>query len=297
VAEAVGGHSELERHRRPAPGPVARRLEEPASVGEHVGDDGRVDDAGQEVGAQHPLVVLDDLLPGLAEQRAPGDPFELQIRHDAVVEPDERQMCLGDHEVLVVAEIGNERQGPVRVHLAAADPGEVEPVQLDRDPGVAGRELRNRRPAHLEPHTVLGVELPVVAVGRAPPVDRVQVQCGRTALDQLVQVDILAELRLGPVHRQVVVDELPQVGEPGRHRRIRGVRLRGARVGDRRGQRGSRRLVDPHALRPEPGKPEPPKLFVGLRLPRGRLAALVELENPLADDEERIDAMPFHMSP
>src|SRR2546423_3944264 len=47
-------------------------------------------------------------------------------------------------------------------------------------------------------------------------VDGVQIQCWGAAVDKLVHRHVLTQRYRGGVHRQVVVDELPQVGETGR---------------------------------------------------------------------------------
>ena len=108
MAEAVGGHRELERHRRPVPVLVTRHLEEPASVGEHVGDDGRVDDTRQKVGVQHPLVVLDHLLTRTPEAIRRRN-ARVEGVDDAVVESDHRGVQLRDGEVLVVSLVRDDR--------------------------------------------------------------------------------------------------------------------------------------------------------------------------------------------
>ena len=59
----------------------------------------------------------------------------------------------------------------------------------------------------------IGVELRVV--GWAATVERIEIECRRTALDQFVDGDLGSEHGLSLVHRQVVVDELTQIGESG----------------------------------------------------------------------------------
>lgn len=107
VTEAERGDGELDRHRRHV-GRLDADVEQTAAVGEDVVDDRRVAHAWQEVGADHPLVVpghdVTRDLEALRTRRAAGQ----RLDHP-VVEPDERQVRLGDGEVLVVAAIRDQR--------------------------------------------------------------------------------------------------------------------------------------------------------------------------------------------
>jgi len=180
VPEPVGGHAELDRHG----GPVLRMrgcvgLEERSTVGEHVLHHGRIGDAGQEVGPQHPLVVPGHQLAGGAEQPPLRHTLLGQVVDNPVVEADERQMRLCDDEVLVIARIRDQWQPLLGLGLLAGrvdtHPGQVEPGPGDVHAGVARREPRGRGRAHLQPRGV-GIEALVAGVARAATVERVQVQ-------------------------------------------------------------------------------------------------------------------------
>ncbi len=219
VAEPVGGDRELDRHRRH----LGRRradLEQLAAVREDVVHDRLVDDAGQEVGADHPLVVLADLAPGAGELLRLGRRRRQRVA-DAVVEADERQVGLRDDEVLVVARLRDERRAPRR-RVALADAGQVE---------VGERRIAacDRR-AHLQVQAV-AVELRRPGVVRPGAVERVEVEHRRAALEQVGGRDVDAEHDARLVERQVVVDELAEVGEAGRDPRP-GARPGGHRLGE-----------------------------------------------------------------
>ena len=206
VPEPVGGDRELDRHGRD----VGRRradLERLAPVAEHVVERRRPADARQEVMAQHPLVVLGDELARLREalcRRQRGG----EAVDDAVVEADERQVGLRDHEVLVVARVGDDRP-PLGLGVGALAARQVEPVHR----GVAADRGRL---AVAQVHQIGLVEPRRLGVLRPGAVHRVEVQRRRAALQQRGRVDRGAEHHRRLVEGQVVVDELAQVGEPGR---------------------------------------------------------------------------------
>jgi hypothetical protein len=121
------------------------------------------------------------------------------------VEADQRQVGLGDGEVLVVARVGDVRLPLLGLRATAADPRKVEAVA----------RLERRRPdriglAHLQMDAV-AVELGRHRVAGPRSVERVEVQAGGAVLDQLGQRDVLPERDRRPVEREVVVDELAQV--------------------------------------------------------------------------------------
>ncbi len=301
MPEPVRRDRELDRHRRGVAVPVvpAGHLEELAAVGEDVLHDRRVDDARQEVGLEHPLVVPDHQLLGGAEQPVSGEAGERELVDHAVVEADERQVRLGDHQVLVVARVRDQRCAPVgRRARGPTAARQVEALERHVDAVVPGRERRWARGARLELHAVLGVEDLVVLVTRAAAVDRVEVQRRRAALQQLVDVDVLAELRLGAVHRQVVVDELAEVGEARRDGGIAGVGLRDLRIRRHRRREGlPQRLVGSRSLGPQSREPEPAQLLRRGGLTRDGLTFAVEFQHTFAHDEETVARVPLHIIP
>jgi len=201
---------------------------------------------------------------------------------------------LGDRQVLVVAGVRDQRAPPVGAGRAGPGPGQVEALQLDVDPLVG--ERRGRGLADLELDLVGGVEGPVGRVVRTAAVDRVQVERGRAALHQVVQVDVRAEPGPGAVQRQVVVDELAEVGEPGRDDRVRRVRLRHV-GGHRGGQCDPGVLGYLRSLRAQSREPEPPQLLDAERLPGRGPPGPVELQHPLTHYEEALDAVVLHPVP
>jgi hypothetical protein len=299
VAQPVRRDRELDRHRRRVVAAVvaAGHLEELAAVGEDVVHDRRVDDARQEVRLQHELVVPDHQLLGRAEQPLTGEAGERELVDHAVVEADEREVRLRDDEVLVVARVRDQRQAPIRRGAGVpAAARQVEP--LERHVGALVRERHRRRGADLELHAVLGVEGLVVLVARTPAVHRVEVERGRPALQQLVEVDVAAELRLRAVHRQVVVDELAEIGEPRRDGRVLRVGLRNGRIRRHRGgECDAQLLVRLGALRTQSREPEPAQLLRRGGLAHGGLTVLAEFQHAFAHDEETVARVPLHNSP
>jgi hypothetical protein len=141
---------------------------------------------------------------------------------DPVVEADEREVRLGDGQVLVVAEVGDDRLALLGLRVARAA-RQVEAVHRR----VAGGD----GVARLQVLLVGLVELLRLGVERAGAVERVEVEAGRAALEQLRRRLVLAEHDGRLVERQVVVDELPEVGEAGRDPG-RSAAARGHRVGE-----------------------------------------------------------------
>ena len=127
---------------------------------------------------------------------------------DPLVEADEREVRLGHGEVLVVPMVRDERL-PTSGRSAGADAWEVEAVLRAVGWGGIG-------PAHLQVDAV-AVEHRGFRIIGAGPVQRVEIEARRAALEQLRGRDRLAEHDLGLVERQVVIDELTEIGEPGRH--------------------------------------------------------------------------------
>ena len=186
VAEPVGGDRELDRHRRH----VGRRrpdLEHLAAVAKTSSTIAGATDPGQEVGADHPLVVLRDV-----PRAARGEALRRRRRarqrvDDAVVEADEGEVRLGDGQVLVVARIGDDRR-PLSATVSAlgARAGQVEAVAWPR---IARRGAS----VPIFRWTPSLVELGRRRVVRAGTVERVEVEARRAALQQLRRRHVLAE--------------------------------------------------------------------------------------------------------
>ena len=279
VAEAERGDAELDRHRRD----VGRRradLEHLAALVEDVVDRARAADPRQVVGADHPLVVLGDELAGRRELLRGRHRGRQRVEH-AVVEADHRQVGLGDREVLVVARVGDDRLALGLLGRAGAA-REVEAV-LGGD-AVGGHGL-----AHLEVHAVGLVELRRLRVLRPGAVERVEVEAGRARLQQRARRDLRAQHDGRLVERQVVVDELAEVGEAGRD-----LRRLAAAGGHQRAELRAVGLAElpPGALRPHAAEAErrrrPPR-----RRPSRRPSAALR-EQSLADDEVALRPMLLH---
>ena len=132
-------------------------------------------------------------------------------------------MGLGDGEVLVVALVGDQRRRADRV-----DPRQVESQQVAILVAPASR--RGSGP-HLEVDPVGLVEAPRTGLPRSSSVERVQVEARRARLLELLHADVITERDLRLVEREVVIDELAEIGEPGRDRPRPAVRGR-HRLGD-----------------------------------------------------------------
>ena len=219
VAEPVCGDGELDGD----VGVVAPRVELAA-----VGEDGvrhrAADGLGQELVDHHPLVVPADDPLRLGEgllQRVCGTEVGLDVGHDGVVEPQERQLDLADHEVLVVAGVGDERDvlavaRQVVTRLAVAGPRRRSGDLLDE----------HRRPT---PVDALVVEVRADAGSTA--VDAVEVERRDAEVADRLGVLPAGEARCR-VERHVVVEELAEEREPGRVGRVVRVVLALGRVGD-----------------------------------------------------------------
>ena len=277
MAEPEGRHRELDRHGRLVArldahvrvGRVrARHLEDLAAVGVDVIDNGAVDHAGQEVVPEHPLVVLDDRILRRREEHHGGGGLRQRV-DDPVVEPDERQVGLSDGQVLVVAGVGDLGRAAFGDLGAVADAVEVEAVHGDVRAGE--RRVGARRP-HLQ------VDLVAVELGvhrGTATVERVEVQRRRAPLHELRDGDIFAELGVGNVLGEVVVDELAEVGEPGgdlRDAGHAGVGLRRLIGGHGLCDRFVELLTCDCALRPEAREAELPQRCDRRRPIRARLA-------------------------
>ena len=189
----------------------------------------------------------------------------------AVVEALEREVGLRDGEVLVVALVRDDRLVVAR---------EVEAL-LGRD-AADGLGL-----AHLEVAVVL-VELRRAGVGGALAVERVQVQRGRAALDQVRRGDVGPERDRRLVEGQVVVDELAEVGEAGGD-----LAEAAAALGHREGELLARGVAELGALRHHAREAERRRggRCEGDRGGRAG-AVLVRLaEQALTDDEVRLGAV------
>ena len=198
MAEPVGGGLELDRDKRAA-GPV-----EPAPAAENVVDQGLADEQRQELVQDHPLVVPDGELAGALEQVGRGlAAIVREPAHDPVVEQQERGVEAGDHQVLVVARIGDD--GGQRVGVAR---------QVLEPPPVTNRELgRSVAAAPVEPH----IELRCLV--RPAAIDRIEIE-GRRA-----RVGRVARLRRPTqagrqVEGQVMIHELTDERRPCRMRGV-----------------------------------------------------------------------------
>jgi hypothetical protein len=118
---------------------------------------------------------------------------------------------LRDGEVLVVTWIRNHRQTPFRGRTRRGA-WEVEAL-----PRLVPADRNS--PSHLQVDVVL-VELRRLRILRPGAVERVEVEARGPGLDELCGRDPLAEHDRRPVERQVVVDELPEVGKAGRDARL-----------------------------------------------------------------------------
>jgi hypothetical protein len=155
-----------------------------------------------------PLVVPDDELAGLLEQRVLGrrrgrlDGAGLEALDHLVVEAEEGQVELGDDDVLVVARVPDDGQ-PLRAPRQVEGEGRPHlqvPAGLHAA-GVADDEER-----------VVGRELVEVGlIGGSPAIHAVQVERGGAEVVERQRVDQHL-LDGGGVEGDVVVDELAQVG-------------------------------------------------------------------------------------
>ena len=181
MAKAVRGALELDRHERDArPVEAAAVVHDP--VGQRLADEQRqelVDDHPLVVPACQPLRPLEHfIVVGAAVAR-------LHIVDRGVVEQQERGVQPGEHQVLVVARVADDRHafGIARQILEwpdaadlELDPGALEAVQMGRPP----------RPAE---------------------VDRVEVERRRTGVRRVLGIGLLAQRR-GLVEGHVVIHEL-----------------------------------------------------------------------------------------
>ena len=152
-----------------------------------------------------------------------------------------------DREVFVVARVGDQRRSFRRVAAAHADAGEI----------VLGKGWlapRRDRVAHLQVQAVAFVELRRGGILRAGSVQRVEIETRRASLKQLSRRDVLPQHHVRLVEREVMIDELAQVREPGRHpgrRRAGAGRDRGSDLPQVRVAE-----LAPDTRRPHPRKPK-----------------------------------------
>ena len=157
-------------------------------------------------------------------------------------------------------------------------------------PCPAGRAVGG---AHLQVEAV-AVELGRPGILRSGAVQGVEVERGRARrLDgRRRDVHVLHQDRL--VEGQIVVDELPQVGEPGRYRS-------GGQVGDRHrfGDLAAVRLAElfAGALRPHPREAERRDRLLDRQRHRRRPTVEGLRQETLADDEVALRAMALHGLP
>ncbi len=218
VAEAIGGAGELDRHER-------HRLEavELPPLEQQLGDDAALGDALDEVVQHHPLVVPADELRRLFEQlrrrRARRDVID-----DLVVELEQREVGLRDDQVFVVAMIADERD---------AVAGALEIVRQVRD-RAAGRIGRGRAGADEKLRRILPEQEAVRP--RAGAVEAVEIQSRRPEVLDHRRIFLLRAER-AEIQRDVVVDELAEVGEARGDRLVVQRRAVGTHVLHRDGER------------------------------------------------------------
>ena len=221
VAEAVRADRELDRHERLVLHPIDRlrggeavdRLVLAVARGtplglEHGVDNVAADDPRQEVEGDCPLVMPADEALGLGEDvsrvmraHRTGQVASPDVVDDLVVEVEERQLELTHDDVLVVALVAD--QCPTLLV-----PGQV--ACLERVAvGVRRRVLADEQ---------LGRVVGVVderLVGRARPIDRVEVEARSPEVGQRVGIVLVLKARRR-VERQVVIEELADIGEARR---------------------------------------------------------------------------------
>ena len=213
MAEAVGRDRELD-------GDVGLVVPgvELAAVGQHVVDHRLAAGPGQELVDHDPLVMpahqplrLGEDLAGIGQAD-----LGLHIVDGGVVELEEGELQLRDDQVLVVAGIADDR-----AVLAVA-----------RHVELAGR------PALLDQkgYAAAGLVVEMRAAAGPGAVDVVEREARGAEVRDLLRVDLPLEAG-GRVEGHVVVEELPEEGEPGRQVRIVRVLRRQRRVGDQVGRR------------------------------------------------------------
>ena len=200
VTEAVGRDRELHRHERlvpPAEEPEPRRVlgdgRAAPQVRQHLLKRFLLHDGGQEVVDHDPLVVPANEPLHRGEVRIP-EP----VRH-AVVEAHEDRVKLRDDHVLVVPRIPDHRALRPRRRMAARQVPGVRILRISRQPAP-----------EQHPDLIGGVEVRLVL--GPPPVDGVKIEARRAKIDQRVRIVLLLEAARG-IEREVVVDELAEVGE------------------------------------------------------------------------------------
>src|SRR4051812_26184053 len=92
-------------------------------------------DARQIVSLEYPLVVLDDELLSLAKQVRARSLLGQRVDHP-VVKSNECEMCLRDHEILIVSGIGNDSRPALRRPRPKASAWEIEAFKIDIRAGV-----------------------------------------------------------------------------------------------------------------------------------------------------------------
>ena len=160
-----------------------------------------------------------------------------------VVEVDHREVGLRHDQVLVVARVRDQRL-LARGQAALPDAGQV--VSL-----LGLHALRRDRRTDLHAQSVGLVEVRRPGAAGSGAVQRVEIQARGPVLDHLGGGDLARELQRGGVHRQVVVDELAEVGV------ARGDPAVATSAGHHRpGQLPDDREIERGALGAHPGEPE-----------------------------------------
>ena len=204
VAEAIGRGRELDRHER-------RGLEaiEPAAVFENLRDDPLLGDALDPVVQHHPLVVPRHEPARFGEDGIGGRAGGGELVADLVVELEDRHVRLRHDQVFVVAMIADQREafGAAR-QVVAMIAGDAAGGHVDV---LADEKLRT---GILAVGVARVARVEVAAAVRSEAVDRVEIQRRRAKVLDRRWIGLLLADR-GQVQRDVVIDELPEVGEAG----------------------------------------------------------------------------------
>ncbi len=220
VAEPVGGGRKLDRHEGyPAEAvefaPVMKDLLDDAGLGQPL----------HPVVQDHPLIVPGHQATCLGEDVGRRRRCSRQRVADLVVELEDCEMRLRHQEVLVVSVVADQRETLRAPRQVVAE------LALARIKVLADQELGAVPAAG---HGIAGIKMR--AAIRAEAVDGVEVERrGAEILDAERVLLLVGEGR--QVERDVVVDELPQIGESGGNPRVVAGRIAGVGFAHRLGQR------------------------------------------------------------
>jgi hypothetical protein len=234
VPEPVGGHRELDGHER-----IEHVVEDRRVALEHGLELLRIQDPAEEVVEHDPLIVPNDEITRLVEHGSTDRCVALKCaglgpRHDLVVELHERQMQLGDDQVLVVARITDDRE-------AARCPRQVVPERRLVSQRRVALNFAGCRHANLEKVRVLrGAPVEVGLNPRTGAIEVVEIQRRSPEIVERQRIDDrLLERRW--VEDDVVIDELAEVGKAGGDRLV--VALGGLVLFEHRHAQGQQRVI------------------------------------------------------